>query len=186
MDKPLYFYHIVNKDVDMSKGLLSLKYMYDNKMYDLFDKYVDKYKERIVNYWNIDKYKNKNTLTREEYLDGLKCYRGDNGDRYIYFFRYQPLDNLGSNMSNILKYKDIYRININDPKVKESIEEIFYGYDMSNSDNNKLDREYYEKISEEEYFSKYDDSNKMLFSTLNHIGIVFKDDYCKIDLLEKM
>lgn len=31
-NEPLYFYHLVNKDADMNKGLLSLQYMYDNKL----------------------------------------------------------------------------------------------------------------------------------------------------------
>ena len=30
--KPLYFYHVIDKNADIKKGILSLKYMYDNKM----------------------------------------------------------------------------------------------------------------------------------------------------------
>ena len=58
-DKPLYFYHLVDKNADMSKGIISLQYMYDNKMDDLFDKNIIKYKDRIINDWNIEKYKGK-------------------------------------------------------------------------------------------------------------------------------
>ena len=44
-NKPLYFYHIVDRDADLSVGLLSLKYMYDHKMFVEFDEYADKYRE---------------------------------------------------------------------------------------------------------------------------------------------
>jgi len=37
-----------------------------------------------------------------------------------------------------------------------------------------------------EWVRWYDDEIPMNFSTLNHISIAFKDDYCLIDLLEKM
>lgn len=75
-NKSLYFYHLVNKDADMENGIISLKYMYDNEMYDLFDKNVLKYKDRIINDWNIEKYKGRNNLTREEYIDALNIFRG--------------------------------------------------------------------------------------------------------------
>lgn len=47
LNKPLYYYHLVSKDVDISEGLLSLKYMYEHELFDLFDANVSKYKERI-------------------------------------------------------------------------------------------------------------------------------------------
>ena len=46
--KPLYFYHLINKDSNLEKGILSLQYMYNNKMYDLFDKNAAKYTHRIT------------------------------------------------------------------------------------------------------------------------------------------
>ena len=182
----LYFYHIVDSNADMSKGLLSLQFMYDNHLYDLFDKNIIKYKYRITNLWNIDKYKNKEYLSREEYIDALNTFRGQYGASYIYFFRYTPYKALGSKISKLSTYKDIYRIDINNPSVKNIINDIFYGYDMSNKSNNKLDKEYYENINEEECFSKYDDNIEMNFSRLNHIGISLKNNYCPIKYLEKV
>ncbi len=186
INKPLYFYHLVNKDADMNKGIISLQYMYDHKMYDLFDKNALKYKERILNDWNIEKYKGKSNLTREEYIDALNIFRGKYGTNYIYFFRYPPYKKLGNKINEIAKYKDIYRININDEEVQKSITDIFYGYDMSNSNNKLLNKKYYENISKKEYFSKYDDNIKMNFSKLNHISISFKDGYCLKEFLEKV
>lgn len=185
-NKPLYFYHLVNKDVDMSKGLISLQYMYESRMYDLFDKNILKYKDRIINHWNIKKYKGKNILTREEYMDALNTFRGEYGSNYIYFFRYAPYKNLGSKINKLSKYKDIYRININDEEVQKLITNIFYGHDMSNSENKLLYKKYYENISKEEYFSKYNDNLLMNFSTLNHIGISFKNGRCPLEYLEKI
>lgn len=186
LNKPLYFYHLVNKNANMDNGLISLQYMYDNKMYDLFDKNVSKYKRRIIEHWGLDKYKSKNELTREEYLDGLNLFRGEFGSSYIYFFRFPPYKELGSRMDDILKVKDIYRININDEEVMKNIKDIFYGYDMSNSDNKLLDKDYYENVTKNEYFSKYDDSEEMNFSKLNHIGIAFFNNYCPLKYLEKV
>ena len=185
-NKPLYFYHLVDKDSDMSRGLISLQYMYDNKMFDLFDKNVSKYKDRILNDWNIEKYKGKEELTRKEYIDALNIFRGEYGSNYIYFFRYAPYKMLGNKINELSKHKDIYRININDEEIQKSISDIFYGYDINDSANKLLDKKYYENISKEQYFSQYDDSVMMNFSTLNHISISFKQGFCPLKFLEKI
>lgn len=188
VNEPLYFYHVVNKDSDMSKGLLSLKYMYDNKLYNLFDKNANKYKRRIVSDWNIEKYKNRKeeSLTREEILEALNIFRGKHGTSYIYFFKYPLYKELGPKIEKLLEVKDIYRININDEEIQKNIKDIFYGYQESNSDNKILTKEYYETITKEEYFSKYDDNLEMNFSKLNHISIAFKEDYCPLKYIEKL
>ncbi len=188
LKRHLYFYHIVNKNADISKGLYSLKYFYDNKMFDLFDKYAFKYKKRIVNDWNMEKYygMDPSELNREDILDALTLFRGKYGASYIYFFRYPLYKELGFKISELLKVKDIYRIDINDKKVQELIIDIFYGYDMSDSDNKLLSKKYYETVSEKEYFSKYNDNDELNFAKLNHIAIVFKDDYVPIEFLEKV
>lgn len=188
LNDPLYFYHLIPKNADTSKGILSLQYMYDNNMYELFDKYAEKYKHRIVNSWNLEKYKGRDeeTLTREEIIDALKIFRGDLGTTYIYFFKFPPKESLGPKMKEILKHKDIYRININDEEVILKTKDIFYGYANSHSDNTLLTKEYYEKVTEEEYFKNYDDTLEMNFSTLNHISISFIDDYCPSSFLEKI
>lgn len=185
-NKELYFYHLAPKNIE--NGLISLKYMYDNNMYELFDKYSLKYKSRIVNDWNIEKYygKDENSLTREEIIDALNIFRGKNGHNYIYFFRYPPYKELGKNMSEVLGNKDIYRINIMDDRVKNIILNIFYGYNKSNSDNEVLDLEYYINISKEDYFKDYNDDDNMIFKNINHIGISFKDGICPFELLEKV
>ncbi len=185
-NKPLYFYHLINKDADMSKGIISLQYMYDHKMYELFDENALKYKDRILDSWNLEKYKGKTKLSREEYIDALNIFRGKFGSNYIYFFKYAPYKGLGNKIKELSKYKDIYRININDEEVQKSITDIFYGFDMSNSDNNLLNKKYYENIKEEDYFSRYDDALTMNFSTLNHISISFKGGNCPLKFLEKI
>lgn len=184
----LYFYHLVNKGSDLSRGLLSLQYMYDYNMHDLFFKYSNKYRKRIVCDWGLFKYKSRRpeSLSYDEIIDGLNLFRGHDGSRCIYFFRYPPYKELGPRMHEILNFKDIYRIDINDEKVRECIQSIFWGYENSFSANPILDKKYYEEVSCKAYFSMYDDSLGMNFSTINHIAIVFKDDYCPIEFLEKV
>ncbi len=187
LNEPLYFYHVVDKNANLSIGLLSLQYMYDNKMYDLFDKNAEKYKSRITNSWNIEKYKGReeSSLTREEIIDALNIFRGNYGSSYIYFFKFPPYKSLGKKIEELLKVKDIYRININDENVQKITKEIFYGFNGSNSDNKILNRKYYETITKEEYFKNYDDTLIMNFSKLNHISIAFENNYCPIKYLEK-
>lgn len=187
LNEPLYFYHVINKNVDISKGILSLKYMYDHGMYDLFDINADKYKYRIVNSWNLDKYKGReeNSLKREEIIDALNTFRGPKGASYIYFFRYPLYPELGSKIKSLLEYKDIYRININDEELQLLIEDIFYGYKDRCSDNALLDKKYYENVKKEEYFSNYDDDKVMNFSNLNHISIAFTNDFLPLKFIEK-
>lgn len=186
LNEPLYFYHVVDKDADLSKGLLTLEYMYNNNMFDLFDRYTKKYIKRITSDWNILEYKGKDILSREDIRNALKIIRGEYGTSYLYFFRYPLYKELGSKIEKLLEVKDIYRININDEEVQKNIKDIFYGYENSFSDNKLLDKAYYENISKEEYFSNYDDDLEFNFSTLNHISIAFIDDYCPIDFLEKV
>lgn len=187
INEPLYFYHVVNKNANLEKGLLSIKYMYDNKLYNLFDYHTKKYRKRIVESWGLKKYQGKNEfdLTSKDIIDALNTFRGPNGSSYIYFFKYPPYKELGSKMKALLEIKDIYRININDEEVQKNIKDMFYGYEKSNSDNPKLSRAYYENVSEKDYFSLYDDDLEMNFSMLNHISIAFKDDYCPANFLEK-
>ncbi len=188
VNEPLYFYHLVPKNTELNPGILSLQYMYDNKMYDLFDKYTEKYKTRIVNTWNIEKYKGRKeeTLTRKEIIDALKIFRGEYGASYIYFFKFPPKSSLGPKMKEILNYKDIYRININDEEIILKMKDIFYGFKNSNSDEEILTKSYYENITEEEYFNNYDDTLEMNYSTLSHISIAFESDYCPSSFIEKV
>lgn len=188
LNKPLYFYHVVDKNANMNLGLISLQYMYNHNLLDLFDKSASKYKKGIVSYWNISKYQGRdsNSLTREEILDALNLFRGEFCSSYIYFFRYPPYRELGKKIEDLLTGKDIYRININDERVQKKIRDIFYGYEGNHGDGKPLDRKYYEEITKEEYFSNYNDSDERNFAKLNHIAVSFVDDYCPLDYLEKV
>ena len=181
--RPFYFYHLVPinyfKDVN---GIISPKYMYEHKLYSLFDKSVEKYRNRIVNGWNYYK-KKPEELTREEIIDSLERFRGKNGLNQIYLFKYPPYVHLGKNMENVLKGKFIFRINIDDPRL--NLEEIDWGFAGSYSGNMKLTRQYYERVSVGNYFKDYDDNAQMIFANLNHISISPRDGiisfkYCKL------
>ena len=183
INKPLYFYHLAPKNISNSKGLYSLQYLYDNKMYKLFDKYTDKYRYRICKSWNYSD-KNPDELTRREILEYLKKFRNEDELDEIYFFRFPPYYGLGNHMKDILKDKEIYRIDINDQIVKSYIKEIYWGTECSDRNSRKLDRQYYENINQADYFSNYDDNSEMNFASLNHISIKFKKGYCPFELLE--
>jgi len=182
-----YFYHAVPKSADLSKGLITPQYMYDNGMTELFRKSTDKYRDRIVGGWNIYPNKKSSELTDQEIVDAInKFRRSDKGLSYIYFFKFPPYKELGPKMKAFLDTHDIYRINLDDTNAKKYIKEIFWNNDMSNGDNKPLDEDYYRRISVDEYFKRYDDSSKLNFAALNHIGIRFKDDYCPKSILEKV
>lgn len=185
-NKPLYFYHLAPKGINKnSKGLYSLQYLYDHKMYDLFDKYTDKYRYRICYLWG---YSNKKPyeLTREEIIKYLKRFRDEDQLDEIYFFRFPPYYELGDHMKQILENKDIYRIDINDPHTKTYIKDIYWGTDGSQSDNTELDKDYYINVDQNDYFRRYNDKSQMNFASLNHISIKFKDGYCPFHLLTKI
>lgn len=181
IDDSFYFYHMVPAGTDVCDGLLSPYALSKLGKHEKSLNALDKYRNRMVDGWNIYPHKNPEELTEEELLEGLEKFRGEGGSKTIYFFRYPPTSDLGNNMADILKNKDIYRIDINDKEIKKYIVKIDYGYHNSNSDEEKYDREFYENISKEDYFKDYDDNpgkNKLLFASIPHIGIIFKDGIC--------
>jgi hypothetical protein len=138
---------------------------------------TNKYRYRLCNGWDIYPDKNPEDLTLEEVYNGLIAYRGKDGNNRIYFFRYAPTEKLGPRMKNTLRYKTIIRIDIDDPKTIKYIKNIDWGFYNSNGDNEKLTRDYYDNISEQDYFSNYDDNAVMNFAALNHISISPVDGY---------
>lgn len=186
--KHFYFYHLLNKDVKLTeKGLISLDYMYNNDMIDLYNKNSSKYRDRLTKGWEIYPDKDPSKLSSEEVYNGINKFRNTlDGNNQIYFFRYPPNNNLGKNMKQILKYKNIIRIDLDDEETRSYIKNIDWGYDMSFTGNKKMNEKYYRDISEEEYFSKYDDDKIPLFSTLNHISITPKYGYIPLKVLDVM
>lgn len=181
-----YLYHLVPKGADVSKGLTSLAWQYEND-HDAFLKNSNKYKGRIVGGWGVLKGIKPMDLTDEQILSSLDAYRkATNSANRIYFFKYPPHVKLGPNMAKILAGKDIYRIDLNDKNTLKYIESIDYGYVGSSSDNDKLDREYYENITPEEYFSNYSDDDAPIFSNLYHISVTPKDMYIPRSCLVKI
>jgi len=186
LNEPLYFYHLVDRNASFRDGLYSLAYMYRHQLFDLFDQSVEKYRARIALEWHTPyQGRDASSLTRREILDALKSFRGEFGASYIYFFRYPPKRKLGTRMAHILENKVILRINTHDEEVERHIKDIFYGYEGSHRDGKILDEEYYENVTEEEYFSTYDDEAELNFSGLNHIAIAFQDDFCPFRFLEE-
>ena len=50
---PFYFYHLLPKEADISLGLLSPYAMVKLGLDELANKSLDKYRERLVNEWDI-------------------------------------------------------------------------------------------------------------------------------------
>ena len=181
-----YFYHFAPKNINLNLGLISPKYMYDNNMHDLFIDSTDKYRGRLVNGWGYYKGRDPDDLTDEEIINGINKFReSKNGLSYIYFFKFPPYKSLGKRMKEFIETHDCYRIDLDNPKTKGFIKDIYWNKYMSYSLNKTLDEEYYRNITPEEYFKNYDDS-KMNFSALHHIGIMFKNDYCPKEILTKI
>lgn len=184
-NQPLYFYHMVDSGANLSKGLLSLEYMYHHSK-PLFLKNASKYRDRLCNGWDIYPGRDPKSLTAEEIYEGIKKFRNEDNLNTIYFFRYPPYSSLDKRFDRLYKYKKLYRININDPKVKSIIKNINYGWIDSNTGNDPLDRKYYETISPEDYFNNFDPDKGLLFSTLYHISIEVKNGYIPMKLLEEV
>lgn len=177
----LCFYTLVPKD-SFGDNLMTLGYMYDRRLYALFDEATDKYRERICYDW---KYYDKKPeeLTREEIIDALKRFRKVDNLYQIYCFRYPPNVDMGPHMASILQDKVIYKIDIDEPKVDIFIQHIYWGRDGSRPNGKLLNRRYYERVTKEEYFSKYKDSDKMNFASLNHVAITLRGGYIPFSFL---
>ena len=184
-NQPLYFYHMVDSGANLSKGLLSLEYLYNHNK-PLFLKNASKYRNRLCDGWDIYPGRDPKSLTAEEIYEGIKKFRNEDNLNSIYFFRYPPYSSLDKRFDRLYKYKKLYRININDTKVKSIIKNINYGWIDSNRYNDPLDRKYYETISPEDYFNNFDPDKGLLFSTLYYISIEVKNGYIPMRLLEEV
>ena len=181
----LYFYHIVDDNADISKGLLSLGYMYKHDK-SLFLKNAAKYRNRLCDSWGIYPNRDPESLTAEEIYEGIKLHRNEDNLNTIYFFKFPPYSSLHKEFERLYRCKKIYRIDINDPKVKSIIKNINYGWVDSNMNNKPLDREYYETVSIDDYFDNFDKDKWPLFSTLYHISIEVKNGYIPKSLLTRV
>lgn len=175
----LYFYHLIPKDANISKdGLVTPEWYFRNRRFNDYKRVTDKYRDRMVYDWQLYPNIDPSEITIKQMYNGLNYFRGDkNGNNRIYFFRYLPYRALGPNMAKILDCKRAVRIDILDGLTRRYIDSIDWGYWMSDSRNRKLHRQYYEKVTESEYFYYYDDTNPATFSTLNHIAIIPKLAY---------
>lgn len=188
-DGNFYFYHLAPKDADvMKKGLLA-PYALVKENPEICNKALGHYRRRMTGGWNIYPGRNPDGLTLDELLVGLNKFRGKDGDKCIYFFRYPPTKSLGPNMAEILKGKEIYRINLDDPELQKHILFINWGYVGSNTDNPQVDEKYYRTVTEKEYFKDYRDNPKPgvpPFAPIIHIGVAFRDGICPAKFITKI
>jgi len=186
--KPMYFYHMIDKSVKLDdKGLKTPDYVLTKEHdEDLYLKMTEKYRYRLTHGWNIYPDKKPEDLTSDQIYDGINQFRkSKRGNNQIYMFRYPPYKELGPHMADLLKDKEIYAFDINDPNNQKYINAIDWGWDGSNTDNKKLHRQWYENISKEDYFKKYDDNGKPLFAPLNHISIDPSKGFLPLSCLQK-
>lgn len=175
----LYFYHLLPKGSDISLGIVSLDWQYHNDI-DAFMNNSCKYRNRLCGGWGIYPGRKPELLSNEEVYYGINKFRGSSqGCNQIYMFRYPPYSKLGKQMADILKHKDVYQIDFERLVKDKVIMDIDYGWEGSNTDNEKLTEDYYRNISHDDYFSGYreDDPNRLLFSYMNHISVTPKNGY---------
>ena len=172
VNQHLYFYHLGPKNLDK---IVSLEYQYrTNKQLFLINS--SKYRFRLCNGWNVYPGRDPESLTLEEVHDGICKFRKSvNGCNQIYLFRYPPFKGLGLNMSKTLSGKGIYRIDLY--RIKPLLNYITWGWVLSNTDNKKLNKSYYERVTPIEYFSRYDDNASMRFAAMSHISVSPKEYY---------
>lgn len=187
-NNPFYFYHLLPRGSDISKGIFSLEYYYANDK-NKFVENSNKYRKRLCNGWGIYPGRDPESLSVDEIHDGINKFRkSNNGCNRIYLFRFPPYKELGKRMSNILDSKDIYMIDINRLLKDGVIIDIDYGYIDSYTGNEKLDSAYYRNISFDDYFKNYkeDDPNRLLFSYMNHISVTPKKGYIPKKYIKKL
>lgn len=185
---PNYFYHLVPKGIaESDQCITSLEYQYRHDK-NAFHRNSEKYRERLCNGWGVYPGRNPSSLTDKEVHDGICRFRHTNqGCNQIYLFKFPPYLSLGKKMAEILREKDIYRIDLNDPVVRKLLISIDWGWNGSSTDNEKLTSEYYDNISPKDYFAKYTETgNGLLFATLNHISISPRIGYIPIQYWTKI
>ena len=102
----------------------------------------------------------------------------------IYLFRFPPYAALGNNMAMVLRYKDIWQINLS--KVPDIIE-IDYGYVDSNPDKGAIKKEFYDTVTEKDYFKNYNDNTKgLLFAPIPHIAVATSSGRIQRSAMKKM
>lgn len=183
-----YFYHLLPKGSNISHGIVSLDYQYHHDIQE-FRKNSDKYRERLCNGWGIYSGKSPASLSDKEIYDGINKFRkSSQGCNQIYLFRYPPTTKLGKQMGEILKFKDIYRVDLNELRDNGVITDVDFGYMDSNTDNTKLSEDWYINISYDDYFKNYTESdpNRLLFSYMNHISVTPKNGYIPKRFLTKI
>lgn len=183
-----YFYHLLPKGSNISPGIVSLDYQYHHDIQE-FRKNSDKYRERLCNEWGIYSGKSPASLSDKEIYDGINKFRKTSqGCNQIYLFRYPPTAKLGKQMGEILKSKDIYRVDLNELRDNGVITDVDFGYIDSNTDNTKLSEDWYVNISYDDYFKNYTESdpNRLLFSYMNHISVTPKNGYISKRFLTKI
>ena len=181
-----YFYHLVPKGANLSKGITTLQYQYDSGDTSSFRKNAEKYRERLCSQWGIYN-KSPKDLTDKEIIQGINQFRGDDdGANRIYLFLYPPYMGMGPEMKKVLQGKDIYRIDLNNPITRRYIDSIDWGYEESNTAKRALTIFDY-NMTPEEYFSDYTErDDRLLFSHMNHIAIIPKNGYIPKQCWEKV
>lgn len=185
LSKPFYFYHIIDKNADT---VYSLDWFYKNNK-PLFKKYSDKYRNRLCDatVWNVYPGVDPNSLSLKEVYDGINQFRkSKHGCEQIYLFRFPPFRDLDFYFNDLYKTKKIFRIDLNNPRIQNILVDVDYGWDKSNTDNDKLSKSYYDNISKTEYFDSYEEDNSMKFASLNHISIIVKGGKIPKNLLEEV
>lgn len=188
LKQPFYFYHLLPKGANVSVGIVSLDYQYYHNINE-FRKNSSKYRERLCNGWGIYPGRNPESLSDKEVYDGINKFRkSSQGCNQIYLFRYPPNTKLGKQMTEILKCKDVYRVDLDELKNAGIITDVDFGYIDSNTDNAKLSEDWYRNISYDDYFKNYTelDHNRLLFSYMNHISVTPKNGFIPKQFITKI
>lgn len=117
-------------------------------------------------------------LSKQEDLNNNTHQFTKSPDNYLYLLRYPPYPELGKQTKNILQRSDIYRINLNDEEVMKNIKDINYG--------EKVNKEYYQNITSNQYFANYNDNLAIDYSHLNLVSISFNNDFYLNEFFEKI
>ena len=122
-NQPMYYYYLQYDThkyaADTDIGIMTPQYMYEHSKWKQLDPILDGWRRRIINVWEMYSYADPKSLSREEIIDALNIRMGPDYMMSIPLFHFIPGPALGWQSTLVMRYMNIYRIDINQIELKK-------------------------------------------------------------------